>query len=205
MTPGPGEAGLLDAKGGRKYVCGSEWRRFLSAVSRLDGPSRAFCLLLVYSGCRVSEGLALTPERLDIETGRVVFRTLKRRRCAFRAVPVPPELLAALRRLARGKEPDERLWGWTRQTAWRRVKAAMFAAGITGAQATPKGLRHGFGIANAEQNIPASLTQRWMGHARLETTAIYQHVVGREERSFAGRLWRAVGTDAEPLSGGRSE
>jgi integrase len=70
------------------------------------------------------------------------------------------------------------------------VKSVMAAAGIKGTQATAKGLRHGFGIANAEKNIAPALTQRWMGHARLETTAIYQHVTGREERAFAARLWR---------------
>ena len=40
------------------------------------------------------------------------------------------------------------------------------------------------------------LTRDWMGHARIDTTAIYQHAVGREERSFARRLWRGyVGRD----------
>ena len=68
----------------------------------------------------------------------------------------------------------------------------MAEAGIRGPQATPKGLRHSFGIANAEENIPPGLTKRWMGHARLETTVLYQHAVGREERAFAKRLWRAL-------------
>ena len=50
-------------------------------------------------------------------------------------------------------------------------------------------MRHTFGIANAEANIPAALTQRWMGHSRLETTSIYMQVVADEERAFAKRLW----------------
>lgn len=184
---------LFDTEGQRKYVCGSEGRRFLAAAARMDEESRTFCCLLAYTGCRITEGLSLAPERLDAEMGQVIFRTLKRRRRVFRAVPVPPELMAALRRLAKGKAQDDPLWAWSRQTAWRRVKAVMSAAGITGAQAMPKGLRHGFGIANAESNVPAALTQRWLGHARLETTAIYQHAVGREERAFAKRLWRRLG------------
>jgi integrase len=96
----------------------------------------------------------------------------------------------ALGRLAHRRKPDTRLWPWCRQTGWRHIKRVMDLAGIVGTQATAKGLRHGFGIANAEQNVPPGLTQRWMGHARLETTAIYQHVVGREERAFAKRIWR---------------
>jgi len=55
----------------------------------------------------------------------------------------------------------------------------------------PKGLRHGFGVANAEQNVPMATTQKWLGHAKLETTAVYQQAVGREENAFAQRLWRS--------------
>lgn len=190
----PDATELYDACGRRKYLCGNERRRFLMAADRMDDASRIFCHLLAFTGCRVSEGLALTPARLDPEAGRVIFRSLKRRKLSFRAVPIPPALMQDLRRVGRGKAHDQPLWSWCRQTAWRRVRWAMTEAGITGAQASPKGLRHGFGIANAEQNIPASLTQRWMGHARLDTTAIYQQAVGREERAFMQRLWRTLPT-----------
>lgn len=185
-------ADLWDAGGHRKYICGGEGRRFLSAAERLEADGRTFCNLLAFTGCRISEGLALTPDRLDAETGHVIFRTLKRRKLTFRAVPVPPNLMRDLLRLSQGRRADALLWTWCRQTAWRRVCWAMTEAGITGSQATPKGLRHGFGILNAQENVPPSLTQRWMGHARLETTAIYQHAVGREERSFAMRIWRRL-------------
>lgn len=184
--------GLFDRDGQRKYVCGTEGRRFLAAAARLDPDARAFCRLLAFSGCRVSEGLALTSRRLDPEAGCVIFQTLKRRKVTFRAVPVPASLMQELRQLAGDAQPDARIWTWCRQTAWRRVRHAMNAAGIVGVQATPKGLRHGFGILNAEQNVPASLTQRWMGHARSDTTAIYQQALGREERAFAQRLWKSL-------------
>jgi integrase len=183
-------AALFDGRGARKYVCASELRRFLAAADEAPFAERLLCLVLARTGCRISEALALTPARLDHETASVVFRTLKRRRQTFRAVPLPAELIADLAALARGKLLHERLWPFCRQTAWRHVKAVMAEAGIAGHHAMPKGLRHGFGVANAESNIPAHLTQRWMGHARLETTAIYQQAIGSEERAFAERLWR---------------
>lgn len=195
MRAVPDAARLRTDQGRRKYLCGSEPRRFLIAADRMDPAGRAFCRLLVFTGCRISEALALCPERLDAETGRVIFRTLKRRKLSFRGVPVPPDLLRDLRRLARGKAPNEPIWSWCRQTAWRRVRWAMTEAGINGPHAMPKGLRHGFGILNAERNVPMGLTQEWMGHADIATTAIYQHAVGREERSFARRLWRGVAAD----------
>lgn len=181
---------LYDEGGARKYLCASELPRFLAAARRADAATCAFCCLLAYTGCRLSEALALTPARLDAETGRVVFRTLKRRRQTFRAVPVPGDLMSALRAVAKDRPHDAPIWRWSRQTAWRRVKSAMDAAGIAGAQAMPKGLRHGFGVANTEENVPMATTQKWLGHACLETTAIYQQAVGREEHAFAKRLWR---------------
>ncbi|MBJ7318053.1 MAG: site-specific integrase [Brevundimonas sp.] len=195
MRAAPDAGSLRDHHGQRKYLCGSEPRRFLAAAARMDAESGALCRLLAFTGCRVSEALQLCPERLDAEAGRIVFRTLKRRKLAFRAVPVPTELMRELRRLARGKQPDEPLWPWCRQTAWRRVRRAMAEAGITGVHASPKGLRHTFGVQNAEHNIPMPLTRDWMGHARIDTTAIYQHAVGREERSFARRLWRGFAVE----------
>jgi integrase len=35
------------------------------------------------------------------------------------------------------------------------------------------------------------MLQKWLGHARLETTAIYATAVGAEERKLAARLWKA--------------
>ncbi|MGA0546828.1 tyrosine-type recombinase/integrase [Brevundimonas sp. VNH65] len=193
MRSGPDPASLRDEQGQRRYLCGNEPRRFLAAAARMDAESRAFCRLLLFTGCRISEGIALRPDRLDAEAGRVVFRTLKRRKLTYRAVPVPADLMRDLRRLARGKRPDEPLWTWSRTTAWRRVRWAMTEAGIAGPHAMPKGLRHGFGILNAERNVPLPLTRDWMGHADIKTTSLYQHAVGREERSFAKRLWRGMG------------
>lgn len=190
MRAADGSSSLFDGDGRRKYLCEAELARFHAALRSLDLRTRTLGRLLALTGCRLSEALALTPQRLDPETGRVVFRTLKRRRADhFRAVPVPDDLMRDLRRLAVGLEPTEPLWPLCRQTAWRRISQVMRNAGVRGPQATAKGLRHGFGVANAERNIPTALTQRWMGHARPETTAIYQHVLGREERSFAERLW----------------
>ena len=65
----------------------------------------------------------------------------------------------------------------------------MARADIAGPQASPKGLRHGFGVACIEKGIQLNLVQRWLGHAQLSTTAIYADAVGEEERYIAARLW----------------
>jgi hypothetical protein len=53
-------------------------------------------------------------------------------------------------------------------------------------------------MANAEKNVPMTTTQKWLGHAKLETTAIYQQAVGREEQAFAERLWRGWQKEVRP-------
>lgn len=188
---------LFNDVGARKYLCASEIPRFLGATVTEDADTRAFCWLLVCTGCRLSEAISLTPAQLDADARRVILRTLKRRKIVYRAVPVPETVMRQLLALASDLSAEERIWRWCRQTAWRRVKAVMRSASIEGAHAMPKGLRHAFGVANAEKNVPMATTQKWLGHAKLETTAIYQQAVGHEETAFAERLWRSWNIDQE--------
>lgn len=62
------------------------------------------------------------------------------------------------------------LWPWCRQTGWRLIKATMKEAGISGSRA-------------------AQSRQRWLGHARLSTTAIYAAASRPEEAAFVARFW----------------
>ena len=127
----------------------------------------------------------------------VIESPKKRRTGIFRAVPVPPALLEALdlvhgireRHGRRGKGRGDRLWPWSRMTGWRAVHTAMAAAGLDGLHASPKGLRHGFGVAAVSAGIPLNLVQKWLGHAQLTTTAIYANAVGAEEKDIARRMW----------------
>ena len=152
----------------------------------------AFLLTLFYTGCRISEALNLTAERVDLTGKLLVFETLKRRRRGhYRAVPIPDVLVRLLRQLLRDINPSERIWKMSRSTAYRLVKAYMALADVRGVQACPKGLRHGFAVACLDQDIPLPTVQKWMGHAKLETTAIYLDVSGSEERQLARRLWEA--------------
>jgi integrase/recombinase XerD len=187
---------LHTAGGARKYLNVAERQRFAAAVEALPPERRVYCLLLMWSGCRISEGLAVTPMAIDRQAGTIAFLTLKRRNTSsVRQVPVPAVLiddLTALFHLAeREKNTDlcsSPLWRWSRSTAWRCVKKAMKRAALSGSAATAKGLRHTFGVA-AFQAVPPHIVQRWLGHASLRTTGIYGDVSGREEQLFAARIW----------------
>jgi integrase len=188
---------LFGPSGNRKYLNAAERQRFLDAAQRARPKVRLFCLTLLWSGARISETLALTAASFDIESGGVSIQTLKRRRRGIvRQIPLPPILFDQLNRAFKLREaqrdPDlanTRLWRMSRTTAWRYVKRVMASAGVVGAPAMPKGLRHGFGVKAFQSNVPPHLIQRWLGHASLRTTAIYCDVIGPEERSFAARMW----------------
>jgi integrase len=189
---------LYTPDGARKYITAGERTAFLREAERTDRQVRTLCLTLAYAGCRLSEALALTADRIDLAAGVLVIESLKKRRTGiYRAVPVPPALLDALdlvhgiRELQarRGKGRGERLWPWSRMTGWRAVHAVMDAAGLDGPKASPKGLRHGFGVAAVAAGIPLNLVQKWLGHAQLSTTAIYADATGAEEKDIARRMW----------------
>jgi integrase len=188
---------LFGAYGNRKYLNAAERRRFLESAQRLPPIERLFWLTLAWSGGRISEILALTPAAIDIETGVVCIETLKRRkRGIVRQVPLPPDLLDELDqafqlRIAQRdpRRANQRLWRFSRTTAWRYVKAVMATAGIIGAPAMPKGLRHSFCVNALQSHVPLHLAQRWLGHASLKTTAIYGDLIGPDERTFAKRMW----------------
>lgn len=188
---------LFDRAGDRKYLTQKERELILSTAAGGAGELRTLIGVLVHTGCRISEALALTADRVDLREGVIVFESLKKRkRGVFRAVPVPPKLLDELQLVHRIRETESRrgrkvpLWTMSRVTAWRQIKALLQEAGIgQGVAATPKGLRHGFGVAAVTAGIPLNLVQRWLGHAQLSTTAIYADAVGTEEKTIAARMW----------------
>jgi integrase/recombinase XerD len=37
--------------------------------------------------------------------------------------------------------------------------------------------------------VPLNMTQKWLGHSRIATTAIYTNATGPEEKQIAERMW----------------
>ena len=190
-----GGASLYGPRGTRKYLNRVERERALGAMRTLPIDKALFAMTLAWTGARISEVLALTCASLQVDAGVVAIVTLKRRRFCVREVPIPPDLMAALDRhftiARRSVRSDERLWPFSRTTAWRLVKQVMNAAHIAGRQACPRGLRHAFGVGTLQAGVPINLTQAWLGHASVATTAIYAAACGPEEIAFAKRFWEA--------------
>lgn len=172
----------------RLYLNHSEREAFRNEAVQQGQETVLLCLVLFYTGCRLSEALNLRPIDIQQDEGIVAIRSLKKRKAVhIRELPVPACLTERFVDI-RGNS-DEPMFTFDRTTAWRRVKLVMEVAGIQGIHATPKGLRHSFGMSCAYHGIPITLCQKWMGHADISTTAIYYQIVGKEERELACRLW----------------
>lgn len=194
---------LYAAGGARKYVNFSERAALLSQLASLPRPERLFILVLIWTGARISEVLSVTPQCFQFETGVLAVRTLKRRRYAVREIPIPPELATELdgcfdlqQRQQEAVLASERLWTFHRVTGWRLIKCVMENAGIHGVRATPRGLRHAFGVGTVASGVPLDTVQRLLGHSSIKTTTIYTEACGPDERALVARFWNHTAIDA---------
>lgn len=184
---------LYTQAGKRKYLTPLERTHFIKAAETWPRPEvGTLCLTLAFTGCRLSEALGMKPSAVERQERFLALRSLKRRNGAvvIREVPVPPQLVACLQKEHDLTQQDRLLWPMCRSQAWRLVKQVIREADIApGPHATARGLRHGFGLHAVRSGVPLNLVQRWLGHASLNTTAIYLQALGEEERELASRMW----------------
>ncbi len=198
------EFDIFDPEGNRKYLTLEERQAYYHVIDpALAGPDddrrkRTFALLLYYTGCRISEGLAVTYGNIDYAGKAVTFQTLKRRKTTYRQVPLPDSFLTELddvhlvkdHQASRLKsDGQQEIWPFGRTTAWRVITTLMSRAGIVGPQASPKGLRHSFVIQHQALGTPTHLIQNWAGWASSAMMEVYGRALGNETRDLASRLW----------------
>ena len=185
---------LYDGIGDRKYTSFAERLAFFEAATALANPThRLFCMVLLNTGCRISEALELRRSHVDWGGGSLVFLTLKQRgEINYRPVPVPDALIESL--LALPVTDDSYLFNFGRTTGWKIIKACMKSAGIGGIKATPKGLRHGYAIGCVSIGLIQAKIQELLGHKRLETTSIYTSHITDDLRQQFHKIWITEGS-----------
>jgi len=177
-----------------------EVARFLEAA---PGIKYKAALSIAYgAGLRVSEVVALKVS--DIDSKRMMLRVEQGKGRKDRHAMLSPVLLELLRdwyRIARpqgwlfpGRNPVEPLS--TRQLN-RAVHAAAEAAGIK-KRVSPHTLRHSFATHLLEQDTDIRVIQVLLGHAKLDTTALYTRVANRTIRTVTSPLDRLA-----PLTEGK--
>jgi integrase/recombinase XerD len=157
------------------------------------------------AGLRVSEVVALKVS--DIDSQRMMLRVEQGKGHKDRYVMLSPQLLELRRdwwRIARprawlfpGQNPINPM---TARQLNRACHAAARMAEIT-KRVTPHTLRHSFATHLLEQNIDIRIIQVLLGHAKLDTTALYTRVAVntiREVMSPLERLSRITKKDEPP-------
>ncbi|MGH1384303.1 tyrosine-type recombinase/integrase [Kordia sp.] len=181
---------LHDHNGQRKYLNQAERLRFFAITRSRPVHIKLFCQLLYFTGARIAEIHNLRVDNLDFSNKTVVLETLKRRkRGIYREIPLPDFLLDDLNSYIKFRgEKQPFLWSFSLRSASRHIKDIMLEAEILGARSCARGLRHGFAV-RAVNKAPITTVKKWLGHSRLETTAIYLDVIGAEEREIAKKVW----------------
>jgi integrase/recombinase XerD len=169
-----------------------EVARFLEATSE---PKYKAAFSLAYgAGLRVAEIAALKVS--DIDSKRMLVRVEQGKRRKDRYAVLSPKMLELLRdwwRIARpklwlfpGQDPTKPIS--TRQLN-RAVHAAARKAGID-KRVSPHTLRHSFATHLLEEHVDIRVIQVLLGHAKLETTALYAQVATRTICAVASPLDR---------------
>jgi len=175
-------ARLLDAAPGLKYK---------AALSVAYG-----------AGLRVSEVVALKVS--DIDSKRMIIRVEQGKGRKDRYVMLSPHLLELLRAWYRVARPQ----GWlfpgrdpVQPMTTRQLNRACHDAANVAEISKPVSmhtLRHSFATHLLEQNIDIRVIQVLLGHAKLDTTALYTRVATKTIQQVMSPLDRITLTQAEP-------
>jgi integrase/recombinase XerD len=174
--------------------------RLLDAASSLKYKT---ALSVAYgAGLRASEVVALKVS--DIDSQRMVIRVEQGKGRKDRYVMLSPHLLDLMRawwKLARPQgwlfPGQNRLNPLTTRQLNRACHAAADTAEI-GKRVSLHTLRHSFATHLLEQNVDIRVIQVLLGHAKLDTTALYTRVATKTIREVMSPLDRITLTQAEP-------
>ena len=146
------------------------------------------------AGLRVSEVANLKVS--DIDSQRMTLRVEQGKGQRDRYVMLSPQLLELLRDWWRAARPQVWLFPgqnpvnpMTARQLNRAVHAAKNLAGIS-KRVSPHTLRHSFATHLLEQNVDIRVIQVLLGHAKLETTALYTRVAVNTIRDIKSPLER---------------
>ena len=169
-----------------------EVARLLQAAPGLK--YRAALSVAYGAGLRVSEVANLKVS--DIDSGRMMLRVEQGKGQRDRDVMLSPHLLELLREWWKAARP--RVWLFPGQNPInpvtprqlnRAVTVAKDLAGIS-KRVSPHTLRHSFATHLLEQGVDIRVIQVLLGHAKLETTALYTRVAVSTVRDIKSPLDR---------------
>lgn len=150
-------------------------------------------LLLLDTGCRISEALTLRVSEVDFENLLVTFDGKGRKQ---RIVPISLALRKALHRFIAdfNRKPDSLLFstregtGVRRMTALRAVKLLCERLGFDPPGRTLHAFRHTFAVNYLRRGGSVFHLQKVLGHSSLEMTRRYANLVTADLQAVHERL-----------------
>jgi site-specific recombinase XerD len=180
-----------------KFLTDAEVERLLEQPNpRYYTPhrDRLYFRLMLNAGLRVSEAVALKPEHVDLNTGKIDVREGKGAK--DRVVYVGNGLLDDLREWMERRPESEYLLptnggGQVHPSHLRQsVKRYAEKAGIDELdRVSPHTLRHTFATKLYRETGKIRKVQKALGHSDISTTMIYTHIVDEELQSDMVGLW----------------
>jgi integrase/recombinase XerD len=150
-------------------------------------------LLLLDTGCRITEALTLRVSHVNFEDLLVTLDGKGRKQ---RVVPFSFELRKALHRYIGefARKPDALLFGcrtetvWSRRNALRDMKALCKSLGFTPPVRTLHAFRHSFAVNYLRRGGSVFHLQKVLGHSTLEMTRRYANLVTTDLQAVHERV-----------------
>lgn len=148
------------------------------------------CDLMYFTGCRVSECVAI--RRCDIVNGVVVIRKdTTKGKISTREIPIPPELVKAINKwpnengyLFAGRSGNGHL---TRYSVDKKLRNVCKKIGLEGFSS--HGFRRSFITNLAKNNIHMKLIMKCSGHKQMSSIERYIETTEEEKLAAVSTLW----------------
>lgn len=159
-------------------------------VARIRGRYFLILLFLRYTGARISEVTGIDDQSdVDYRSGDVTMAVLKRhhphKKKMRKMVPVPlPAVKKLARYLAQYPEMKGKAFSVDRSNFFVIFKKLALECGFPKTLAHPHVLRHTRAMEMVRAGVPLTIVQQVLGHANLNTTAVYLQFSGQEAKAI---------------------
>jgi len=161
-----------------------------SRIARIYGRYFLIFLFLRYTGARISEVAGIDDQAdVDYRTGDVTMAVLKRhnphKKKMRKMVPVPLQAVKKLSRyLAQFPEMKGKAFSVDRSNFFVIFKKLALECRFSKTLAHPHVLRHTRAMEMVRAGVPLTIVKKILGHANLNTTAVYLQFSGQEAKSI---------------------
>lgn len=161
-----------------------------SRTARVRGRYFLIFLFLRYTGARISEVTGIDDQSdVDYRSGDVTMAVLKRhhphKKKMRKMVPVPPQAVNKLAHyLTQYPEMKGKAFSVDRSNFFVIFKKLALECGFPKTLAHPHVLRHTRAMEMVRAGVPLTIVQQILGHANLNTTAVYLQFSGQEAKAI---------------------